>query len=59
MTKLKSAASLIGVKMVVSGIRPNMAKHWVMSGTDGIQIEHYSSMKQALAAVKLLLPDAK
>ncbi|WP_409290396.1 PAS domain-containing protein [Peribacillus sp. SCS-37] len=46
-TKLQESIRLIGIEMLVSGIRPSMAKDWVHSGVM-LKNRCYSSLKAAL-----------
>lgn len=51
--KLKKAVKLLGVKVVISGIKPEMAREWIHVGIHQYEITYYINLKEALKGITL------
>lgn len=51
--KLKRAVKLLGIRLVISGLKPEMAKDWVHSNIHHFESTYFSSLKEALNVIAL------
>lgn len=51
--KLKKAAMLLGIRVIISGINPSMSRDWVQLNSNHFEISYFANLKAALKVINL------